>query len=202
MLNNSDIYWRRYTIQETLYIGQWRLSPLQSRHLGNLTQFSQSLFHCSKHSAVSFVGITIRCPVVFSCISLSVWNLFPFKGDFSFGKSQSCRAPNLGYRVAESPGWQMFVDCSLYTFNILRCSVCCRPPRMWITFNRLSTFLEAFVPHFYLRCTHCIVVENLNHPNSFHVRMMQIHCSTHSVILNVMATQYTFSLNGITTPTD
>ena len=31
---NRDIYWRRYNIQETLYIGQWHLSPLQSRHLG------------------------------------------------------------------------------------------------------------------------------------------------------------------------
>ena len=29
-----DIYWRRCKIQETLYIGQWRLSPLQNRHLG------------------------------------------------------------------------------------------------------------------------------------------------------------------------
>ena len=31
---NTDIYWRRYKTQETLYIGQWHLSPLQSRHLG------------------------------------------------------------------------------------------------------------------------------------------------------------------------
>ena len=31
---NRDIYWRRYKIQETLYTGQWHLSPLQSRHLG------------------------------------------------------------------------------------------------------------------------------------------------------------------------
>ena len=32
--------------------------------------------------------VTISCPVVLSWISLTVWNLFPFKGDFSFGKSQ------------------------------------------------------------------------------------------------------------------
>ena len=31
---NTDIYWRRYKTQETLYIGQWHLSPLQSRILG------------------------------------------------------------------------------------------------------------------------------------------------------------------------
>ena len=33
-MKNRDIYWRRCKIQETLYIGQWHLSPLQSRHLG------------------------------------------------------------------------------------------------------------------------------------------------------------------------
>ena len=33
-MKNRDIYWRRYKIQEALYIGQWRLSPLQSRHIG------------------------------------------------------------------------------------------------------------------------------------------------------------------------
>ena len=33
-MKNRDIYWRRYKIQETLYTGQWHLSPLQGRHLG------------------------------------------------------------------------------------------------------------------------------------------------------------------------
>ena len=34
-----------------------------------------------------------------------VWNLFPFKGDFSWKKARSHRAPNVGCREAESPGW-------------------------------------------------------------------------------------------------
>ena len=51
---------------------------------------------------------------------------------------------------------------------ILRCSACCRPSRTWITFNNFSTIFEAFVPHFYLCCTLCIIPESLlNHPNSF-----------------------------------
>ena len=50
---------------ETLYRGQWRLSPLQSGTLGPHTVLPP---------------ITISCPVVFSWISLMVWNLFPFKG--------------------------------------------------------------------------------------------------------------------------
>ena len=51
---------------------------------------------------------------------------------------------------------------------MLRCSACCRPPRTWITFNRFSTFLEVFLPHFHLHCTHCVVAKSLlNHSNSF-----------------------------------
>ena len=61
-----------------------------------------------------------------------------------------------------------FVDCSRYLFNILRCSACCRPSRMWITFKTFSATFEASVPHFYLCCTHCIIPESfLNHPNRF-----------------------------------
>ena len=58
----------------------------------------------------------------------------------------------------------IFVDCSPDIFNILRCSACCRPSRTWITFKRFSTILEAFMSHFYLCCTHCIIHKSfLNH---------------------------------------
>ena len=34
-MKNRDFFWRRrYKVQETLYIRQWHLRPLQSRHLG------------------------------------------------------------------------------------------------------------------------------------------------------------------------
>ena len=33
-VKNRHIHWRRYKIQETLYLEQWHLSLLQSRHLG------------------------------------------------------------------------------------------------------------------------------------------------------------------------
>ena len=42
---------------------------------------------------------------MFFWISLMVWNLFPFKGDFSLGKARSHRVPNLGCRRDESLGW-------------------------------------------------------------------------------------------------
>ena len=42
-MKNRDIYWRRYKMQETLYTGQWHLSPLQSRHLGTSQVLPASL---------------------------------------------------------------------------------------------------------------------------------------------------------------
>ena len=63
-MKNRDIYWKQFKIQETLYIGQWNLSPLQSRPW-ELTQFSQ---------------LPSAAPTVL--------HRFPFTGDFSFGKSQ------------------------------------------------------------------------------------------------------------------
>ena len=67
-------------IQEALYLGQWCFSSLQSRHLG--TSHSSPNRH--------------RLPAVFSWISWTVWNLFPFKGDFSFGKSWKLQGTQSG----------------------------------------------------------------------------------------------------------
>ena len=49
--------------------------------------------------------IAISCSIIFSWISLMVWNLFPFKGDFSFGKNQKLQGAKSGPYAAESPGW-------------------------------------------------------------------------------------------------
>ena len=74
-----------------------------------------------------------------------------------------------------------------------------------ITFNRILTIFEAFVPHFYLRCTHCIAPTGLLNIRfvameecwSLTQNLMQICWSTCSVILNVTATQDTCSLSGV-----
>ena len=70
--------------------------------------------------------------------------------------------------------------------------------------HRFSTFFEAFVPHLYLGCTHCIVTESLlNHPNSFCGGMFKLKARfdadllPYSLILNATATQYTRSFNGV-----
>ena len=62
------------------------------------------LFKVDTWGPHTVLPIAISCPVIFSWISLTSWNLLPFKGDFSFGK-RSCRVWNLGCKGVESPGW-------------------------------------------------------------------------------------------------
>ena len=73
--------------------------------------------HCAQDNDVSvpfkvgtlgphtILPITISYPVIFSYISLTIWNLFPFKGDFSFGKSQKLQGTKSGLWEDDSPGW-------------------------------------------------------------------------------------------------
>ena len=88
-MNNRDIYWRRYKILETLFIGQWHLSPLQSGHLG--TSHSSPISHQLHHRI--FLNL-----IDSETSSLS-------KVTLVFGKARSHKVPNLGYKGVESPGW-------------------------------------------------------------------------------------------------
>ena len=89
-MKNRDSYWGRYKIQETLYLGQWYFSPLQSRHLGTSHSFPKSLSAATSYFPASHQWSEIS--------SLS-------KVILVFGKSRSHRTPNLGFRGSESPGW-------------------------------------------------------------------------------------------------
>ena len=95
VLWKRDIYWRRYNIQETLYIGHDVSVPFKVGTWGPHT----------------VLPVTIRCPIVYSWISLMVWN---FKGDYSLGKSQNHREPNLGCRGLSHLGDLMFCQKSLH----------------------------------------------------------------------------------------
>ena len=53
--------------------------------------------------------IAISCPIIFSWMSLTVWNLFLFKGDFSFGKSQKSQG-------AKSGMWGSWVTWGIWCF--------------------------------------------------------------------------------------
>ena len=78
------------------------------RHQAFIEEDTRYKKHCTQDNdaSVSFrVGslgphtilpITISCPVVFSWIPRMVWNLSPFKGDFSSGKSQKSQGNKPG----------------------------------------------------------------------------------------------------------
>ena len=130
--------------------------------------------------------ISISYPVVFSWISSMVWNLFPFKGNFSFGKSQKSQ----GTKPWLEGGWVTWVIWCFAKILCLRCDVWAGSLLWWSC--------QSPVAH-----SHDI----LNHPKSFPKEcsswmqnLMQIHCATPSVILNARATQYTCSLHGIYHP--
>ena len=74
-MKNRDTYWRRYKIQETLYIVPFKVGTLGPH---------------------TILPISISCPIIFSWISSTVWNLFAFKGDSSFGKNRKFQGAKSG----------------------------------------------------------------------------------------------------------
>ena len=104
-MKDRDIFGRRYKIQETLYTGQWCLTPLQSRHLGT-SHSSPSVSSTVQNSlqnpllespsdAPSYFPESHQCSEI-SSLSKVILVL---------GKAKRHRAPNLGCSGAESPGW-------------------------------------------------------------------------------------------------
>ena len=61
--------------------------------------------------------IAISCPVLFSWVSLMVWNLFPFKGDFGFGKSQKLQSTKSGL-------WRGWIIWVIWCFTKKLCTRC------------------------------------------------------------------------------
>ena len=82
-MKNRDIYWRRYSIQGTLYIGQWYLIPFKD--LTQLSQLPSAALSCfpesHRQSEISSVSKVI----------------------FILEKARSWKVPNLSFREAKSP---------------------------------------------------------------------------------------------------
>ena len=99
----------------------------------------------------------------------------PSKVILILGKARSLRAPNLGCSGAESPG-SLDVSPKISTRDVMPEQAFCHCEAA----NQSPVSVEEY--------------------SSFIQNLMQIHCSTCSVILNVTATQYTCSLNGVYRP--
>ena len=103
-----------------------------------------------------------------------------------WGKARSCRAPNLSCRGAESPGW-FDVSPKNSAWDVVHEQARCRDEAA----NHQLPIATAFwiIPIVYTE--EC---------SSLTQNLMRIHCCAHSVFLNVMATQYTCSLNSVYQP--
>ena len=137
----------------------------------DLTQFSQSLSAALSYFPESYWWSETS--------SLS-------KVILDWGKARSLRAPNLDCRGAESPGWfdvsqKNSAQDRMYEW------ACCRDEAA----NHQLPIAVAFWIIWLVSMEEC---------SRFMQHLMQVHCSTHSVILNEMTTRYTCSLNGIYPP--
>ena len=151
-----------------MYIGQWCLSPLRSGYLGPHT----------------VLPISISYPIILSWISWTVWNPFPFKADFSFGKSQKSQGTKSGLLGRLSHLGDLMFPPKNHAWDVMHKWVrCCDEAA-----SHQLPIAEAFW---------VIWIVLAEERSSLTQNLMQIHYSTRSVILNVMATQYTCSLNGV-----
>ena len=103
-----------------------------------------------------------------------------------WGKARSHRAPNLGCRGAESPGW----------FGV--------SPKIsaWDVMHELLHCLDEAANHQLPRAAAFWIIQiaSTEECSSLVQNLMQIHYSTHLVTLNVTATQYTCSHNSVYHP--
>ena len=130
--------------------------------------------------------IAISCPIIFSWILSTVWNTFPFKGGFNYGKSQKL----LGAKSGLYGGWVTWVIWC-FTKKTLYETWCMSGHVVVMKLSITSCPQVAF---------QIIQILSVEQWLSLMQNLMQIHCSTCSVILNVRATWYPCSLNGVYYP--
>ena len=107
-MKSRDIYLRRYKMEETLYIGQWCLSPLQSLKVDVLGP------HTVLPASIPLFKNTLQSPLLESPSAALLY--FPESYRWSeisclskvilvSGKARTHRVPHLGCRGTESPEW-------------------------------------------------------------------------------------------------
>ena len=127
------------------------------------------------------LSIAISGPVVFSWVSLTAWNCFLSKMILVLGKARSYREPNLGCGGLSHLHDLMFRQKTAQ--DVMHEQACCCDEAA----NHQAPISVAFW---------IIQIVFTEECSSLMQNLMQTHCYTRSVILNVMATQYTCSLNS------
>ena len=88
-----------FRMYPTMYYEKETFTEEDTRNIVHRPMMSQSPSKDFTSWDLTVLPVTISCPTVFSWISLTVWNLFPFKGDFNFGKSQKLQDAKSGSLV-------------------------------------------------------------------------------------------------------
>ena len=169
-MKNRDVYWRRYKKHGTQ--DNDASVPFKVGTLGP---------HTGPPMAISYL-------VIFSWISSTVWNLFPFKGDSSFRKARSHRAPNLGCSGAESPGW-FDVSPKTSAWDVMH---------EWVhRCDEAANHKQPIAATFWI-----IWIVSMEECSNLMQNLVQIHCSTRSVILNAWPHSTHAHSTVSTAPTD
>ena len=128
---------------------------LWKRHLLKKIQDTRNIVQRTRTPQSPILPNAISCPVIFSWISATVWNLFPFKGDLSFGKAKSHRAPTLSWGDLSHLGDLMFCQKTLH--------------KMWC--------MSRYVARLWWSCQSPVAhsCSLLSPPNSFHRGMSKLN---------------------------
>ena len=203
-----DIFWRRYKLQEPLYIGKWCLSPLQSRHVG------------TSHSSPSFpstVENTLQNPLLESpstapshfpeshqhseisslskvILVLGKAKVVGAKSGLRMGSSHQGRPSLLTAAHTRSTFLGVLLGAGLWECGSL--STDSQPSLKHLCRTLIYPALITSSP----KAFRIIQIVSTEEGSSLTQNLMQIPCSTSSVIFNEMATQYTCSLNSVYCP--
>ena len=192
-MKNRDIYWS-HKPQETLYIGQWGLSPLQIRYLR------------TSHSSPD-------CSTVFLLLwEQKLWNKFCYEMFHAKILHQNLRHHSFGIpRWASSSRtvshWSLLNaahTCSTFLGVLFFAGLLehgSLSTDSWPSLRHLChTFIWAALIASSPKAFWIIWIVSFEECSSLTQNVMQICCSTHSVILNAMATQYTCLFKSVYWP--
>ena len=200
---NRDIYWRRYKIHKTLYIGQRCLSPLQSYSLLEETWFTGSglnqvisncsmmfLLLCDQKLRNKFCNGMFHAKI---CVKISDTVVFGVPRSAGSSRAVSHRSLLI---VAHTPSTLTGVLLAAGLPERGSLSADSQPSLKRVCHTFICAALIASSPKVFW----IIRVVSTEGCSSLTWNSTQIHCSACLVILNVAATQYTCPLNGIYHP--
>ena len=189
-MKNKDIYWRRYKMQETLYIGQWCLSLLRSYDL-----FEEIWFISRGSNQVISSCSMMFCSGSKSCRTNLAMTRFMPRSCVKISDTVVLESPDqLQVLVLSVADPLVIAACTYSTFlgvvlvaGLPQCgslSIDSLPSLKHLCHTLICPVLTVSSP----KAFWIIWIVSAEECSNLMQSLMQIHCCTHSVILNAMAT--------------